>query len=335
MFDVGRLWGRGRGGVGEGWAEGVGIEQVTIFDPKSDTQYRVLRMDEGGYVVEIWRKHASGGEYVITETLTPTLARGGGRVPYNAIPLTIAGSTGLALEPDEIPLIGMARAALKYYQLSADYYLSLFMTANPTPVVTGITKSEANEAGTNRIGSTTVWHLPSEQAKAYYLEVSGAGIGAMSTAMQYSHQRALEAGTKLMELDSAESGVAKRARQRDQQATLQSVVANVSAAIQETLRYHAFIMGENPDSIVYELPLDFSQVDVDAQLITALNTAVTNRTTPNSILWDYYRKAGMVTGTDEEIQQDILDDDAASLDGGDGDGDGDDGRGAAFSGAGQ
>lgn len=57
------------------------------------------------------------------------------------IPVIYCGSTDNSPDVDEIPLLTMARAALKSYQLSADYFTALHQTSHPQPWVSGLDES--------------------------------------------------------------------------------------------------------------------------------------------------------------------------------------------------
>lgn len=269
-------------------------DDADLFKPTMATQYRVLQLVEGAYASSLWRS-AGGAWFAVEDSqVIPRTAR---NRAFNEIPLTIAGSTDIHPDPDQIPLLGMARNALKYYQLSADYYHSLYLTANPTPVISGITDADAPDS----IGSSSLWALSDPQAKAYYLEVSGNGIDALRSAMQDTHVAALEAGAKIMEIDDAESGTAKHARQRDQQATLRSVVKSTGMAIESSLKHLAVYFGADPETVVYEPSLEFVDAAVNAQLITALNNAVVTRTVPRSVLWETLRQGKLTKLDDDEL----------------------------------
>ncbi len=79
----------------------------------------------------------------------------------------------LIIPPDvgTVPLLTMAKAALKYYQLSADYYQSLHHTAHPQPWINGLEGDEDISV----TGVMAVWSLPGD-SQCGYLEISGSGI---------------------------------------------------------------------------------------------------------------------------------------------------------------
>ncbi|MFX4910618.1 DUF4055 domain-containing protein, partial [Acinetobacter baumannii] len=72
-----------------------------------------------------------------------------------------------------IPLLTMAKAALKYYQLSADYYQSLHHTAHPQPWISGLDDDDDDDISVT--GVMAVWSLPLNSLCGY-LEISGNGI---------------------------------------------------------------------------------------------------------------------------------------------------------------
>ena len=277
-----------------------------LFEPRTDPQYRVLQLVDGVFRSALWR--GGSGVFAVVEGsgVAASTAR---NQRLDEIPFVIAGSTDIHPDPDEIPLLGMARNAIKNYQLSADYYHALYLTANPTPVISGVDPADVPA----QIGSSLIWPLSDPQARAYYLEFSGAGVGAIRTAMQDTHKAALEAGAKVMELDDAESGVAKHARQRDQQATLSSVVNSAGMAIQQALRYLAEYQGADAEQVVYEPNLDFADTAVDAQLITALTNAIVTGKVPSTVLWETLRAGRLTSLDDDELREMIESDNAMGL----------------------
>lgn len=71
------------------------------------------------------------------------------------LPVIYCGSTDNSPDVDEVPLLTMARAALKSYQLSADYFTSLHQTSHPQPWVSGL--DEAVELSVT--GPSAAWDL--------------------------------------------------------------------------------------------------------------------------------------------------------------------------------
>lgn len=197
------------------------------------------------------------------------------------LPVIYCGSTNNSPDVDEIPLLTMARAALKDYQLSADYYTSLHYTSHPQPWVSGLD----GDTELSVTGPSAAWDL-GQNGSCGYLEFQGKGIEAVRKAMQDQKQSALEAGAKVMDLGT-ESGDARRARQDDQQATLHSVAVTAAEAIEQGLRYLAEWMGENPDDVQFIVKPEFLVPTVDAQIAQELLKAVMAGTVSNDTYWQY------------------------------------------------
>lgn len=83
-----------------------------------------------------------------------------------------------------------------------------------------------------------VWSLPGE-SQCGYLEISGSGIELTKKEMDAQKNSALEAGAKVVDTNTQESGEARRARQDDQQASLHSIVMCAAAAIEQAIKYAA------------------------------------------------------------------------------------------------
>lgn len=198
------------------------------------------------------------------------------------IPVIYCGSTDNSPDVDEIPLLTMARAALKSYQLSADYFTALHQTSHPQPWVSGLDESVELSV----TGPSAAWDLgPSGQCG--YLEFQGAGVEAVRTAMSDQKSAALEAGAKVMDVSGTESGEARKTRQNDQHATLHSIVITAAAAIEQALRYAAEWTGYNPDDVVFTVKPEFVIPEVNAQVLAELQKSVMAGTISAETYWQY------------------------------------------------
>ncbi|MDX8209103.1 DUF4055 domain-containing protein, partial [Acinetobacter pittii] len=184
------------------------------FGHDTRTVHRVLSMDNGALTVRLFDGSA-------VEDKTPDL----GKNMLSFTPFVFCGTTDNSAHVGTVPLLTMAKAALKYYQLSADYFQSLHHTAHPQPWINGLDDG----ADISVTGVMAVWDLPGE-AQCGYLEISGNGIELTKKEMDAQKNAALEAGAKVIDTNSQESGEARRARQDDQQASLHSIVTCAAAA---------------------------------------------------------------------------------------------------------
>ncbi len=88
-------------------------------------------------------------------------------------------------------------------------------------------------------GVMAVWSLP-PNSQCGYLEISGNGIE-LTKRKWMRKNSALEAGAKVVDTNTQESGEARRARQDDQQASLHSIVMRAAAAIEQAIKYAAWL----------------------------------------------------------------------------------------------
>jgi hypothetical protein len=266
------------------------------FDPQYEDVYRVLDLVEGRYRVRLMKDSGA----LIKDEDFPGLQGGSQSKPLEFIPLVFAGSTDNSVDVDEIPLLTMAKAARKYYQVSADYYQSLHYTSHPQPVISGIGQGEDLRV----TGPMAAWTLEKEQAKAYYLEFTGAGIEANRTAMVDQRNAAMEAGAKVLDTGTQESGEARKARQSDQHSSLYSTCITAAEAIEQALRYIAHWMGIK-EEVVFKVEPRFTQQEIDSTMLKVLDNIVMGGRAPRSVLFDAMRKMGLTEADDELLEAQI------------------------------
>ncbi|HBQ89172.1 MAG TPA: hypothetical protein DD803_06890, partial [Alcaligenes faecalis] len=251
-----------------------------VFSHDTEAVYRVYVLDGGVCFTEV-----QGGDGQVIEGRRPlgTVATGGQVAKgLGFLPVIYCGSTDNAPAVDEVPLLTMARAAIKSYQLSADYFTSLHYTSHPQPWVSGL---EADKP-LSVTGPSAAWDLGPD-GECGYLEFQGAGIDAVRRAMQDQKGAALEAGAKVMDVAGTESGEARKARQDDQHATLHTIVVTVAEAIEQGLRYIAEWIGESPDRVKFTVKPEFSTPVIDPAIAQQLLQAVMAGKISADAYWQY------------------------------------------------
>ncbi len=189
-------------------------------------------------------------------------------VVMDSIPFVFAGSLDLLPDPDDAMLVPLARLAVSIYQQDADYRATLYQTSQPTAVLIGV--DEDDEKAPRSIGSGATWFLP-DGADAFFLEVSGAGLGAQRSAILDDFGRAMHLGGKMLESGkSAESGEALRLRRGSETASLTSVALASGMAVQTALRHAAAWVGADPDKVRYLPNLDFIEQYADPAFVREL-----------------------------------------------------------------
>lgn len=228
-------------------------------------------------------------------------SRGGAVLPR--IPFVMGSAMDLSPRAEAPPLIGVARAALAFYQLSADYRHQLFMSGQETLVAINGDAPDVVGAGAvhTMFGSDTM------TPDLKYVSPSCVGIEAHDAAMTRQREAAVQAGARLFEqtAQGAESGEAKRLRYASETATLTSIAQNSALILERALKNAAMIMGLPEDGIVVTPPADLMDHTMTPQDFAAL-FGVYER---GGMSWDTYFANGQRGGifstetTPEEEQQ--------------------------------
>lgn len=264
------------------------------YGHESEVLYRELELADGQYEVRLLSE--SGKE---VESFEPKM----GAKRLNFIPFVFGGSLDNSPEIDDIPLYSMAKCAVKYYQLSADYYQSLYLTAHPQPYTIG-----ADNVDLKVSGPMMLWVLP-QGASCGFMEIQGNGIEKTKAEMDSQKNAAVEAGAKVLDAGSNESGEARKARQNDQHSSLHTVVKAAAEAIEQACKYAALWLGLDDSEIRFTVPLEFAQ-DIDPQILAQLSNLMLAGKLSSDTVWSYLQ-TGKIPERDFEIEQDLIEEDQA------------------------
>ncbi|MBX3490893.1 DUF4055 domain-containing protein [Parvibaculum sp.] len=235
---------------------------------ESKEVYRESYLEDGRFQSREWTK--MNDSWVPGDPVGATDPR---RRPLDFIPFVFVNTNDLQADPDDVPLYGLGKVAVRIYRLDADYTFALHMTSEPTPVAIGFDDPKAAVAdglAPATIGSSVLWILP-KGGDAKYLEFEGAGLEAQSTAIQASLDRAVALGSQLL-VDrnrTAESGEALKLRLGKQTATLKTIAMTSAAGLERALKNIALWIGANPDDVKVTPNLDFFEHEISAQEIMA------------------------------------------------------------------
>ena len=258
------------------------------FGHDTRTVHRVLSMNEGALTVRLFDGSTQ-------EDKTPDL----GKNKLSFTPFVFCGTTDNSPDVGTVPLLTMAKAALKYYQLSADYFQSLHHTAHPQPWINGLDDG----ADISVTGVMAVWDLPGE-AQCGYLEISGNGIELTKKEMDAQKNAALEAGAKVIDTNTQESGEARRARQDDQHASLHSIVMCAAAAIEQAIKYAAQWLKLDSSKYIFTVEPEFIVQQYDINLAKQLYEGAISGKNSFQTYWEYIA-TGKLPGHDyqEELRR--------------------------------
>jgi hypothetical protein len=278
-------------------------------------KFRELYLDERGlFVSRMWVEVASEGKDKTFIPLEEERATIKGRAELDLLPVVTMGTQDLTVDPDELPLYGLAKLALRSYRLDADYTNALHMTSEPTPVVTGVSQEEAPQT----IGAGGLWIFESDSADAKFLEFSGPGVAAQHTEIQSTQERAIMFGAQLFAENkrTAESGEAIKLRLGSQTSSLKMISASSAAGLEQTLKFTAIWAGANPDEVSVTPNMEFIEHELSPQEITALVASWQAGAYSKATLFDNLQRGNIIDPekTFEEEQDLIeLDGDLAGL----------------------
>ena len=271
-------------------------ENQNKYSHDSEELYRELELADSQYEVRLLNE--SGKE---VESFEPKM----GAKRLNFIPFVFGGSLDNSPEIDDIPLYSMAKCAVKYYQLSADYYQSLYLTAHPQPYTIG-----ADNVDLKVTGPMMLWALP-QGASCGFMEIQGNGIDKTKAEMDSQKTAAVEAGAKVLDAGSNESGEARKARQNDQHASLHTVVKAAAEAIEQACKYCALWLGLDDSEIRFTVPLEFAQ-NIDPQILAQLSNLMLAGKVSSDTVWSYLQ-TGKIPERDFETEQDLIEEDQARM----------------------
>lgn len=268
---------------------------------------------DGLYRARVWSQ-AAGGAWSQGEEVAAATPSGSG---LDFLPFVFVGSLDLTPDPDDVPLYGLAKLAVRIYRLDADFSFSLHMTSEPTPVAIGFDdpKSAIKDGiAPKTLGSSVLWILP-KGGDAKYLEFSGPGLEKQAEAIQEALARAAQFGAQVIQSgQSVESGEALKLRAASQTATLTSIAQTTAAGLERALRNIAIWTGQDPEKVIVTPNLEFFDRSISAQEIQALVAAWQAGAMSHKALFDRLQQGGVIheDRSYEEEGKDILDGDVDS-----------------------
>ncbi len=245
---------------------------ATQIDEESEVEYLVK--------VNVWREQekeedSDETEWYIAEDYTPT--QRGGR-PLTAIPFVFVNKANLLPQPSEPPLLDLANVNLSHYRTSADLEHGRHFTALPTPWAAGF---DVEEGQALPIGSTKAWIAEDPQAKAGYLEFSGAGLASLDQAEQEKRATMAVLGGRMLErstTDGQEATETVKIRNAGEQSALRTLADTEGSAWTKVLRIVAEWIGitaeDSLEKVSVTMNTDFNAIPIDNQRITTLMEAV-------------------------------------------------------------
>lgn len=247
------------------------------FEVECVTQYRICELVDGAYIVTLAREDPRTHRIEADPPVVPT--RRGQPLPF--IPFVACGASALGLAIAKPPLLDLVDVNLSHYRSSADLEHGRHFTALPTAWISGMKPAQPGvKSQAMSIGSGSAWLLEDPQAKAGFLEFTGAGLGALVTALEHKEALMAVLGARLLESQPRlqETAAAVMLRHSGDDATLRTIATVVSQLLTQTLRWAAWWDGAtdniNDEAIAIALNQDFVDAELGADQIKVLLLAV-------------------------------------------------------------
>lgn len=243
----------------------------TGFSSELKDQYRVLRLVDGYYVVDIWR--GTDGTFAPVPELHAEPRRGDGS-RFTDIPFTFVGAVDNSHRIDKPPMFAICDLNIAHYRNSADYEEAVYITGQATPVLSGLDERWVNEILKGRIelGSRAAIVLP-ENAKAELLQMEERS--AAFTAMEHKERQMVALGAKLVEQQKVQrTATEAKGEEAAETSVLALITDNVSAAYTFALEWAAIFHGviteradentpeDSPNALLFKLNTDFEIASV-------------------------------------------------------------------------
>jgi hypothetical protein len=250
-----------------------GYERDDNFSWKFGAKFRVLLLGDikektGG----LYRMGLFQGDNDTTFDKSALIEPSIGGKTLDKIPFVFINSKDIVPDPDDPPLLGLAKLALTVYRGEADYRQTLFMQGQDTLVVIG----GVMEEGVLRVGAGARIEVQ-QGGDAKYIGVSSEGLAEQRMALENDRTEAGDVGGKLLDTTghTAESGDALRIRVSARTASLNQIALAGAEGLQSILRTIAEWIGATPDEVVVTPNTDFADDTLEGRTLVDYMTAKT------------------------------------------------------------
>tara|TARA_R110000782_G_C14819221_1_gene413877 strand:- start:27232 stop:28647 length:1416 start_codon:yes stop_codon:yes gene_type:complete len=268
------------------------------FGEEAVEQYRVLRLTDGVYTQEVWRKDSKSAWSLYQE---PWIVKNGAGKAWSEIPFTFVGSSNNDWHVDDSPIYDLASLNIAHYRNSADYEESVHIHGQATMVVNigempadVFEKANPNGLQVGARGGFVVGNGGS--ADLLQMEANTAA----KEAMDQKQEQMIAMGARLITAGSAVKTATEAQNENEtEHSVLSLAVSNVSEAYTQCLEWMLEFMG-GAGEVVYEINQEFTKPNLDAQTLAALVQLWTTGKYPEADLWDQLRKYGLIDPEKED-----------------------------------
>lgn len=289
------------------------------FATVEETIYRVLRLgtpgggEEGGepvYYQEIWArsKGPDGGDWDLEETIVPKIS--GGRT-LTEIPMVVINPSKTGMSPEKPPMLDLVNVNLSHYRNSADLEHGRHWTALPTAWASGfpLFDPDTQQPIELRVGSEAAWLTEKENARAGYMEFTGAGLGHLQEGMREKQELMSVLGARLLEESKKgiEAAETVKLRQSGERSVLSRVADTVSEGWTMILKWVAQWASASEVNVGLVLNRDYDVARLTPQELAALVGAMqAGGMSWNSVFWNLKRGEMIPEGIEEDDEARLI-----------------------------
>ena len=264
------------------------------FEESPDNVLEYTYNDEGKVVSKKYKE----GEL---EEEIPLAFRG---VNYPSIPVFYSGAFDNSPRTNTPPLLGISDIAISIYQTDADLRQAQFMTCNPTLFVFGVDQADTPTV----IGSQVIVGIRNPNGRAEYPRTDTSALEHIRNNKNDMMQEAAGYGAALISSPSKEAAEALSIRQANRGASLVNAASMAGKAINDAIAFIAEIMGIKQDEAFFDPNVEFAEMVMTSQDLTALVSAWMSGAITHDILLDNLRDAGWIDSdgdTNEQIKDKV------------------------------
>jgi hypothetical protein len=295
------------GEAGRNWdADAIGDERAELnfvvldesghrrnenFDWVVVSKYRVLVLEDVDgkrtYRCGVYTNEGGGAPEYDPEQLRTPAIRG---KTLEQIPFVFVNSRDINPDPDEAPLMSLARLCAAIYRGEADYRQNLFMQGQDTLVIIGErakplvdpTQELGEEPLRTGAGSRIELDIGGD---AKYVGVQSQGLTEQRYALENDRKRAESRSGQLIDAAKGdkESGTALKTRVGAQTSTLNQIAKTGALALEMILKQAARWIGADPDKVKVTPNLEFADYQMSGQDLVNLMTAKRTQGAPLSM----------------------------------------------------
>lgn len=263
----------------------------------SETQYRVLKLEEGRYTVEIWRED---------DLFAIAQPRQGNGQYLDRIPFVMAGTYNNNPDVDDAPLYDIAELNIGHFRNSADYEEGVYIHGQPmTHLDTGeMSATQFMDTNPNGVESGSRRGVVTQGGGTLTLVQAQANSAAFE-AMTHKEQQMVAIGARLIEPNGqAETAEAARIKHAGDNSVLTNVVQNASEAIRMAIEWCGWFMNVTGE-VVFNINEDFYDKETSPQLIMAKIQLLDRGIIAKSDIRRGLRQSGQLERTDDEIDEEV------------------------------